>query len=153
MHSRCPATRLSATVTPIGTTTSSVLDAHAQAARDGLREKQSPHYVILTLSGDGSSISVEQQGPGDRYEFLDKLAGRSCRYGLCTVPSKMGETQVVFVRWTPVDAPAEEKTLYDSYEESARQALTAPQDVAPRTDRSEPQDLRGRRTPEATRGR
>ncbi|MEV6684122.1 hypothetical protein AB0N28_02070 [Streptomyces sp. NPDC051130] len=122
----------------------SVLDAQAKAVRDGLKGKQSPHYVILKLSGDGSSISVEHQGAGDRYEFLDKLAGRSCRYGLCAFPSTTGETHIVFVRWTPADAPAKEKMIYDSNEKSARQALTGLQDLSAGSSASH--HPRGRRT-------
>lgn len=96
---------------------------------DDLKLKKAYSYIIYKLSDDKKTIIVEDKCPVSTYDkFIAALPEADCRYAVFDFhyeldPSEGKRNKIVFVTWSPDNAPIRSKMVYSSSKESLRRAL------------------------------
>lgn len=89
-----------------------------------------PKYIIYKLSDDKKNIEVETTSQEMDYkQFLDKLPDGDCRYAIYDfdyeLPGGEGKrNKIIFLTWSPDEAPIRSKMIYSSSKDALRRALT-----------------------------
>lgn len=94
-----------------------------------LKLKKTYSYIIYKLSADKKTIVVGDKGEGQSYdEFVNALPENDCRYAVFDFhyelnPSEGKRNKILFITWSPDDAPIRSKMVYASSKDALRRSL------------------------------
>ncbi|KAJ9107611.1 hypothetical protein QFC21_001070 [Naganishia friedmannii] len=101
-------------------------------AYDELKLGKKHKFVVYGL-GEGNKtittlkqIKLDEPGATDFETFVKELPERECRWGVYDMEYDQGEgkrNKLVFVMWTPDDAPIRQKMIYASSKDALRKQL------------------------------
>jgi len=101
-------------------------------AYEDLKLKKKYKYLIFSMSNDFKEIIVEEpveatSEDASSYEkFVAKLPEKECRWAVYDMEFDLGEgkrNKLVFVSWTPDDAPVKQKMVSASSKDALRRSL------------------------------
>lgn len=94
-----------------------------------LKLKKTYSFIIFKLSDDKKSIIVDKTSNDESYEeFTAALPETDCRYAVYDFKYSLGvaegdRNKIVFVTWSPDDAPVRSKMVYASSKDALRRSL------------------------------
>ncbi|KAF8426700.1 cofilin [Tirmania nivea] len=94
-----------------------------------LKLKKTYSFIIYKLSDDKKTIEVDMKGELNYEDFTGKLPENDCRYAVFDFHYEIDATEgkrnkILFVSWSPDDAPVRSKMVYASSKDTLRRSLT-----------------------------
>ncbi|RVD88408.1 uncharacterized protein DFL_002595 [Arthrobotrys flagrans] len=94
-----------------------------------LKLRKTSRYIIYKLNDTKSSIVVDKSSTETEYDkFLGDLPENDCRWAVYDFAYKLAEgegerNKIVFISWSPDNAPIRSKMVYSSSKDALRRAF------------------------------